>query len=426
MAKSYATPKMDTPTARAKNCKPRTVPYWEVIEPGCSLGYRRGKKGGVWYSKYYLPDVTPSRKQRDLGLADDIGKPDHVKTLSYEQAKEVARAWFKVEAKRARGIEAPKEPYTVQKCMADYMSSYEKAGGRAAKDTMSIITAHILPAFGDLLVVDLTRAMIQAWLEKLADTPGRIRSPRGGDQKFKKASDEFEAKRRRRSTANRILTVLKAALNRAVDMEQVSCSVNAWKLVKPFRKADAARVRFLSIEDQKRLVDVCEPDFRRLVQAALFTGARYGELTRLMHVRDFNEQTGQVYVTSETKAEESRFIVLSEEGIAFFKSLVADRKKSERMLLTKDGKMWKRGDQIRPMNKAVKAAEIEDGLSFHELRHTYASTLIMATVPLTVVAQQLGHQDTRMVDKHYGHLAKKYVTDTIRSLSPKLNLVNSQ
>jgi integrase len=48
----------------------------------------------------------------------------------------------------------------------------------------------------------------------------------------------------------------------------------------------------------------------------------------------------------------------------------------------------------------------------------------MATVPLTVIAQQLGHRDTRMVDKHYGHLAKKYVTDTIRNLSPKLNLTD--
>ncbi len=203
----------------------------------------------------------------------------------------------------------------------------------------------------------------------------------------------------------------------------MDCSINAWTLVKPFRKADAARVRFLSIEDQKKLVDVCEPDFRKLVQAALFTGARYGELSRLMHVRDFDEQNGQIYITSESKSEKCRHIVLSEEGILFFKELVAGRKQSERMFLMTNGRGWISGEQMRPMRKAVKAAEIEDGLTFHELRHTYASTLIMAGVPVSVIAMQLGHTDTRMVDKHYGHLAKKYVTDTIRSLSPKLNLV---
>lgn len=37
-----------------------------------------------------------------------------------------------------------------------------------------------------------------------------------------------------------------------------------------------------------------------------------------------------------------------------------------------------------------------DPLTFHQLRHTYASRLVMRGVPLTVVARQLGHKDTRM------------------------------
>ena len=40
--------------------------------------------------------------------------------------------------------------------------------------------------------------------------------------------------------------------------------------------------------------------------------------------------------------------------------------------------------------------------------------------PLIVVAQALGHTDTRMVDKHYAHLAPSYVADTIRSTAPDL------
>jgi integrase len=132
-----------------------------------------------------------------------------------------------------------------------------------------------------------------------------------------------------------------------------------------------------------------------------------------------------VYVTAEAKSNVSRYITLTDEGIAFFKAQVEGRKKSERMFTTTSGAEWKKGHQIRPMKAAVKAAEIEDGLSFHELRHTYASTLIMAGIPLTVVADQLGHIGTRMVDKHYGHLAKNYVAETIRTKSPKLNLHDS-
>jgi hypothetical protein len=38
-----------------------------------------------------------------------------------------------------------------------------------------------------------------------------------------------------------------------------------------------------------------------------------------------------------------------------------------------------------------------------------------------VFAQALGHSDTRMVDKHYAHLAPSYVADVIRSTAPNLN-----
>jgi integrase len=426
MAKSYSTLKMDTPTARSRNCEMRHAPYWEVVRQGCYLGYRRGKKGGTWFAKYYFPDAKPSRRQIDLGSADDNGKPDGLEVLSYDQAKTKADDWFKDEAKRARGVEVSAGPYTVRQCMTDYLNSYEKSGGRAKIDTERIINAHILPTFGDVQVAQLTRSAIQKWFENLADTPARVRSSPHGEQKFKPAPVDFEAKRRRRSTANRILTVLKAALNKAVDLGTVTCSVNPWRQVKPFRKADGSRMRFLSIEEQKQFVEKCEGEFQKLVQAALFTGARYGELVRLLHVRDFDERTGQIFITAEAKSEVSRHIVLSDEGAAFFKSIVEGRKKSELMFQLKEGKPWGKGDQIRLMKRAVKAAKIEDGLSFHELRHTYASTLVMAGVPLTVIAEQLGHKGTRMVDKHYGHLAKGYVMDTIRKLSPTLNISSPQ
>ena len=66
--------------------------------------------------------------------------------------------------------------------------------------------------------------------------------------------------------------------------------------------------------------------------------------------------------------------------------------------------VWGNDHQHRPMKMACEAAGLEY-ISFHELRHTYASTLINNGCPLLIVASQLGHSDTRMVEKHYGHLA---------------------
>jgi integrase len=68
--------------------------------------------------------------------------------------------------------------------------------------------------------------------------------------------------------------------------------------------------------------------------------------------------------------------------------------------------------------RSLKAATVEAALApitFHGLRHTYASRLAMNGVPLAVIATQLGHSDIRMVEKHYGHLAPNYVADTVRA-----------
>ncbi len=47
----------------------------------------------------------------------------------------------------------------------------------------------------------------------------------------------------------------------------------------------------------------------------------------------------------------------------------------------------------------------------------------MNEMPLMVVARNLGHVDTRMVEKHYGHLAPSYVKDAIKAGAPRFGLV---
>jgi integrase len=71
------------------------------------------------------------------------------------------------------------------------------------------------------------------------------------------------------------------------------------------------------------------------------------------------------------------------------------------------------------MHEAVARAKITPPISFHGLRHTWASLSAMNKVPLMVIAGNLGHADTRMVEKHYGHLAPSYITEAIRAGAPR-------
>ena len=80
--------------------------------------------------------------------------------------------------------------------------------------------------------------------------------------------------------------MLKAALNLAFQEGRAS-SDEAWRRVKPFEKADAPKVRYLSDEESRRLVNACPADFRELVSAASLTGCRYGELSAL-NAADFD------------------------------------------------------------------------------------------------------------------------------------------
>ena len=77
------------------------------------------------------------------------------------------------------------------------------------------------------------------------------------------------------------------------------------------------------------------------------------------------------------------------------------------------------------MAAAVERARIEPRITFHGLRHTYASHAVMGGVPVIAVAQHLGHADTRMVEKVYGHLAKSFVSDAIRAGAPRFESIES-
>src|SRR5690606_31940078 len=114
----------------------------------------------------------------------------------------------------------------------------------------------------------LKAAEIRRWFEALAVQPARLRGSRfDTERKFKAAPKTADEKRARRATANRILSVLKAILNRAF-REGMIADNSEWRKVLPFEKADEARIRFLSDAEGVRLVNACPADLRALVRAA--------------------------------------------------------------------------------------------------------------------------------------------------------------
>ncbi|MCJ2051775.1 tyrosine-type recombinase/integrase [Methylobacterium sp. J-070] len=216
-----------------------------------------------------------------------------------------------------------------------------------------------------------------------------------------------------------MLTILKAALNHAFQ-EGKTNSDEAWRRAKPYREADAAKIRYLTAAECRRLLEACEGAFRDRVRGALATGCRYGEFGRI-RVSDFDAQARTVMI-AKSKQAKPRPIALSDEGAAFFAALTAGRPRTALVFSRADGEPWGASHQQRPLIEASARARLEPPCAFHILRHTYASALATKGVPMRVIADQLGHADTRVTEKHYAHLTPSYGAEAVRHALPALGL----
>jgi integrase len=436
-------PVADTPlTTRAarERLAARHRPYWRGMGAGAALGYRKGATAGVWLVRVADPSAGGGYRQASLGRADDALKADGAVILDYRKAEAEARNWITRHHRVAAGMEpepvaAATAPYTVADAINDYLADYVARGGKALGTTKQAAEAHILPLLGTLPVGRLTREKLKAWHRALAASPARLRSKPGEKKRHRHTEGDPDALRRRRSSANRVLTIIKAALNYAHGEGKVTCHTDAWTAVKAFREADKAKVRYLLEDEIIRLVNACPRDFRALVTGALMTGCRYGELTGL-RAADFDQQAGTIAVRH-SKGGKPRHVVLPDEGRAFFQDIVVGKNaiallfERDRLVTqaTRDAPAtttrgaWNKSDQFRLIRAACDAANITPPVSFHELRHTYGSRLAMLGVPLGVIAAQLGHRDTRMTERHYAHLSPSYVAETVRQSFGTLGIV---
>jgi len=408
---------LETRAARHR-LKEQRNPYWTSLAEGLHLGYVPRHAGGKWVVRFYLGrDVQWQYRGRltqrayekiIIGQADDYSDADNLTVLSFDQAQQRARAMHSERAHAEAGI--PLGSYTVERAIGDYIA-YMRASGRATtKDVNTRAQAFIVPVLGRVNVSDLTSERLRKFLSDLATQPARVRTRKGEAQAHRRDYDE----RARRSTANRIFAILRAALNHAFDERKVSSNAAWGRRVKLFRGVEGKRDRILTIDEARRLINACEPHLRALVQAALMSGCRFGELARLT-AADFK---GHALHIRRSKSGKERYVHLTDEGCEMFAQLCRGRP-GDHVLFA-----FSKQQQNVAFTATLARAAITPPITFHGLRHTYASHAIMNGCPLVVVAQSLGHADTRMVERHYGHLAQSYQRDAIRAGAPTFGTVS--
>ena len=213
-------------------------------------------------------------------------------------------------------------PYTVARVMDEYLANIKRTG-RPIRGATGVTNALVKPKLGNIAAENLTTARLQEWLHEAASQPRRAKTPKGEPQRYHPLPTDPDSTRRRQSSANRSFAVLKAALNRAWKAGKISTD-SAWRRVEVFHSVAGVRTRYLSVPEAKRLVNACPPDFRKLVQGALATGARYGQLATLV-ASDFNPAQNTLRLRSRKGrgVEKTYYAILADEGATLFKEACA-------------------------------------------------------------------------------------------------------
>jgi integrase len=226
--------------------------------------------------------------------------------------------------------------------------------------------------------------------------------------------EKFKSRRAKEvspATVNRALAVLKSMFNRAIVWGKAKN--NPCKAVKLF-KENNQRLRFLEKEEVGKLLDSCCEHLKPIVLVALNTGMRKSEILRLRW-RDIDIKRGIIHLL-DTKNGEKREVPMNE---ITQKTIIGVLKHPDTQYIFCNNEGQPYGDIKKSWLTAVKKAGIIN-FHFHDLRHTFASQLVMSGVDLNTVRELLGHKSLEMTLR-YSHLSPDHKKRAVDILGKRMD-----
>lgn len=365
--------------------------------------------------------------------------PDQART----EAREIRRRVDRGEPPTAKV--AAKASVTLRAFLTDtyepWLAAHRKRAGRKSRE--------IRTAFASLLdtpLAEITPFALERWRKaRLAGEAAAVTDPAAEPVKTKKKARQ---KTVTHATCNRELAELKAMFSRAVTWGQAH--TNPGKALKLTRE-DHSRVRYLTAEEEARLrkaltardtkaqtqrananawraargyatrpaIGAYRDALTPLVLTALNTGLRRGELLSLTWGA-VNLVRGQLTVqAAHAKSGKTRHVPLNTEAREVLTAWRPSAWTPEALVFPADTPSANgEARQIQETKTAwtglLKAADIT-GFRFHDLRHTFASKLVMRGVDLNTVRELLGHADLTMTLR-YAHLAPEHLDAAVEKL----------
>lgn len=341
------------------------------------LGYLY-QRNGTYYIAYKRPDgrwVRESAETDKKTLAKALlGKREHdmleAKVVGLPVQADITLVEFQKEY--LEHAEAQKKPSSV----------------RADRGALQ----HLLPVFGRMKLREITPGAVQRYIDRRRLATGRT------------------GKRMRAATVRNEVFTLSAIFREAVRRELVQ--YNPVSRVKKPRE-DNTIVRYLTPEEDERLWPAMSDHLKPIVMAALHTGMRKGELLNLAWADvDYDQR---LITVRNTKSNRKRYIPMNDVLVATLKALPRDPDDIHVFVNKHTGDVY--GDIKTSWLTTMRKAKIEN-FRFHDLRHTFASRLAQAGIPIIVIKELLGHKDITTTMR-YAHLAPTDMYKAVDVLAPK-------
>jgi integrase len=345
----------------------------------------RPRKSGTAYDVVY----RVAKQQRSLTF-DDRAAADEFRSLVDAVGGERAQEIHGIGASRR----SARPDLTVAKWVEHYIANLSGVERRTPEDYRGILRNDISPVIGEIPLDRLSRDDIAGWVEHM----------RGAGASGKTIANKHG--------------LLSAALNAAVNQKHIPANPG---LGVRLPRTERDEMRFLSHEEFNALAAAVTEPWRPMIRFLVASGARLSEVTAL-RPRDVNRSTSTVRISRAWKRGPGGYQIgapktrRSVRTIDVAASVLADLDYTGEYLFTNPGRGRRAaGGPVRAPNlranvwwPAIELAEISAPRPrLHDLRHTCASWMIAAGVPLPVIQRHLGHESIKTTVDLYGHLDRR-------------------
>jgi integrase len=368
--------------ARLK-AKPGKAPHYQRLRDGTFLGFRPDSQ--TWTARAR----DDSGKYLTKSLGDYGALPGNDK---FGAARRDAEAW--ADKVQSGGVTAAKIE-TVSDACKSYLDTVHDRNGIAA----GVFRRHVYAdPLGSVKLDKLRRHHLRDWRKRLEGAPAAVTRDKA----------KSSTKERAKSTVNRDMVPLRAALRRVLPAGAPGTDAAWQEALLPFRSADGRRTLYLDKGERRRLVDAAPADAAPFLQGLCLLPLRPGALAALTAAQ-FDKRTRTLTIGTD-KTGHARRITLPPVTAEFIAKAAKDKLPGAFLFSIRQRHEW-----AEAIKHAADAAKLPAATCAYTLRHSTITDLVLAGLPLLQVAQISG-TSAAMIERHYGHL----VSDAAEAALAKL------